>query len=321
MTIDELKRRVLDGGALTVAEALFLGEQPDKEALYAASGEVTRARAPRGYNLCCIQNAKSGKCAGDCKWCAQSAHHDCAIDKYDLVGLDAALKNLQYAQSKKIHRFSLVTSGEKLSDADFAKVLAIYRQLNAQKGECELCASLGLLSEEQLRQLKEAGMKNYHCNLETAPSFFPQVCTTHTIEDKKRTLRAALKVGLRLCCGGIIGLGETFAQRVELAFALVEFQPHSLPLNVLDPIKGTALASQPPLTEEEILTAVAIFRLVHPTAQMRFAGGRGKFSPELQQRALAAGVNAAVTEGLLTTRLNTTAADDHAMFAARYQTD
>lgn len=164
----------------------------------------------------------------------------------------------------------------------------------------ELCGSFGLLDKAQLKRLKEAGMTRYHCNLEAAPSFFPKLCSTHTIAEKLQTLRWAKELGYEICCGGIIAMGENLQERLELAFAISEIAPDSIPLNVLQPIKGTPLENTPPLSEDEILTAFAMFRIINPKAHIRFAGGRSAFKNR-QRDALKAGASALLVGDMLTT--------------------
>ena len=318
MQIAELKQKIFCGKELNLEECYALSETDDKEALYAASSEITRKCASRKYNLCCIRNARSGKCSENCKWCAQSSFHNCNIEIYELIDEEDAFRNLEYAKQKGINKFSLVTSGKRLSDKDFEKILSIYRKMNGMKHDCELCGSLGLLSKEQLQLLKEAGMQNYHCNLETAPSYFPALCTTHTFEEKIQTLRWAKEVGLQICSGGIIGMGETMKQRIELAFELKKLNVMSIPINILDPIKGTRLETTPKLSDEEILTSIAMFRFVNPTAYLRFSGGRATLSKEMQLKALQTGLNASITGGLLTTPGAVTTEEDREMFEIFY---
>ena len=318
MLITELKQKVLAGEDITQEEACALALATDKEALYAAAAEITRKCASRKYNLCYIRNAKSGRCSENCKWCAQSAHHNCQIEIYELIDETDALQNLAYAKQKGINKFSLVTSGKRLSDNDMEKICSIYQKMNEKKADCELCGSLGLLSKEQLQSLKDVGMQNYHCNLETAPSYFPSLCTTHTFDEKIQVLQWAKEVGLQICSGGIIGMGETVEQRVELAFELKKLNALSIPINILDPIKGTKLEKLPRLSDEEILTTIALFRFINPTAYLRLSGGKATLSKEMQLKALETGLNASITGGLLTTPGAATTEEDREMFEQFY---
>ncbi len=319
MPITKLKNKVLQGNELTQEEACLLAQAGNKDALYEASAEITRKCASRKYNLCSIRNARSGKCSEDCKWCAQSSRHNCRIETYGLIDEEDAFLHLEHAKRKGIHKFSLVTSGKRLSDTDFEKILSIYQKMNKAKQDCELCGSLGLLSKKQLQLLREAGMQNYHCNLETSSSYFPVLCTTHTFEEKILTLQWAKEVGLQICSGGIIGMGETVEQRIELAFELKKLNVHSIPVNILDPIKGTKLEKVPRLSDEEILTSVALFRFINPSAYLRLSGGKSALSKEMQLKALQTGVNASITGGLLTTPGCATTEEDRKMFEKVYE--
>ena len=183
-----------------------------------------------------------------------------------------------------------------------------------REGGLKLCASMGLLSAEDLQKLYDSGVHRYHCNLEAAPSFFGELCTTHTVEDKIATIQAARRIGFEVCSGGIIGMGETMRQRVELALTLRRVEPVSIPLNILCPIKGTPLEDAKPLTDNEVLDTVALFRLIHPHVTLRFAGGRAALSRATQLEAMRLGVNGAIIGDLLTT-LGSTVKEDKQMAA------
>ncbi len=298
-TISNLASRVLEGKSLTYEEAIELSLHPEKEALYSAADTIRQHYFADQFDLCSIINARSGRCSEDCKWCSQSKHYKTNTDIYPLVSYETVQSQAISNQQAGVRKFSLVTSGRKLSPADLKQVNLQYRQLK-EDTTLELCASMGLLDESELRDLHESGVRNYHCNIETAPSFFAHLCSTHTMEEKIETLQAARRVGMKLCSGGIIGMGETMEQRIEMAFTLQRLGIDSIPINLLNPIQGTPLENSRPLTDEEVLTTIALFRLINPKAWIRFAGGR-TLMLHIQDKAMKAGINAALVGDLLTT--------------------
>ena len=291
----------------------FIASMPRKE-LYELAHRTTRKYLGNRFDSCSIINAKSGNCSENCKWCSQSVFSRCNIEKYPLVSVDRAVKEGLYNSSFGIKRFSLVTSGKRVSKKEIDEICKIVKTLN-DTGKIIPCVSLGLIDEEDMFKLAEAGATRYHCNMESSPSYFGELCTTHTQEEKIKTLKAAEKAGLSLCSGGIIGMGETMVDRIELALLLRDLNIKSIPINFLNPIKGTPLQDAKPLTEDEILTTIAIFRLINPTAFLRFAGGRALISKEIQEKALYIGINSAIMGDMLTT-LGNSARNDIAMFKA-----
>ncbi len=307
----DLRDKVIGGYEVTFDEAMALTQTSEKETLYTVAGDIKNHFLGNTIEMCSIINARSGKCTADCSWCAQSAHFRTKIETYDFIDPKEA-----YAQAKEnagfgVAKFSLVTSGLRLSNNDLTKALSIYKEIK-ETTDIKLCASMGLMYKEQLQQLKDVGVEHYHCNLETAPSHFENLVKTHTMEDKIQTIGWAKEVGLSICSGGIIGMGENMQQRIELALELRKIGAHSIPINLLQAIEGTPLEGQTPLNDEEILVSFAIFRIINTKAQIRFAGGRSSIA-HLQKQALNAGISAALVGNLLTT-VGTTVEEDLKLF-------
>ena len=290
---------IATGEGVSEAEAVSLAAA-SLDALKDAAERITKACASRRFDTCSIINGKSGKCPEDCKWCAQSAHYYAHIHEYPLVSAEKLEEAAEFSRSKGIGRFSIVTSGKRLKPDEVEQLCSSVREI-AAKTDIRLCLSAGLLSEEDLRKFREAGISRYHCNLESSPSFFGRLCTTHTQEEKISTLKAAVKAGLEICSGGIIGMGETMEQRIELAFTLRELDVKSVPINILSPIPGTPLENRPLIPEEDVLRTIALFRFILPDAALRFAGGRARLSAETTLEAYRIGINASIMGDMLTT--------------------
>ena len=311
--------RIAGGGEISPEEALRLLEAKEPEALRAAARAVTAHFKPRTFDFCAIINARCGRCSEDCKWCAQSARYETGCDVFGWVGAKACADAAKAAETNGVVRIGIVTSGRGQTPAQIEEICAALRAMRAAAGRIHLCASLGLVDEPSLAKLKAAGLQRLHCNLETAPSHFGSLCTTHTTAEKLATIRAARRLGFEICSGGIIGMGETDAQLVEFAFALKEISPDSIPVNILDPIAGTPLGTRPPLDFGRILDSIAILRLVNPRTPLRFAGGRRLLTDEQAAEAIAVGIDAGIQGPLLTTPGKDYADDRQLALAAGYE--
>ncbi len=312
MNISELTEKVLSGGTVTREEALWLAATPELADLCDAADRISRHFVGTEVDSCSIVNARSGRCGEDCKWCAQASRHHTGCQTYDFLDEEDVMTAARANEREGIRRFSLVTSGRTVTDSDLEKYCSIIRRLSKETS-LYLCVSMGLLNEKQMRMLSEAGVKRYHCNMETSEKFFPTLCTTHTPEDKKQTIAAARKAGLEVCSGGIIGMGETMEQRIDFAFELAELDVDSVPVNILNPIPGTPLENIPLISEEDIIRTVAVFRFILPRKSLRFAGGRMRLSHESMLRIMTGGMNGVLMGDMLTTVSNTIA-DDRKLF-------
>ncbi|HOP64172.1 MAG TPA: biotin synthase BioB [Spirochaetota bacterium] len=318
--ISELKELVLKGHKISMDEAIELASFQGKEELYNAADEIRKHFCGERFELCSIINAKSGSCSENCKWCSQSVYHDTGVSSYDSIAPGEAVEMALHNEKKGVKRFSLVTSGRGLSESGIDTMIGIYDEIK-KASPISLCASMGLIEAVSFVKLKNAGVTRYHCNLETSKSYFPEVCTTHTFDEKLKAIKEAGEAGLSICSGGIIGMGETMAQRIELAIELGNLGVLSIPLNVLNPIKGTELENMQPPDMDEILTTIALFRFINPRAVIRFAGGRKSLRP-FQERALRAGINGAIVGDMLTTTGSSSIDEDREFFkSAGFNTD
>ncbi|HHD64381.1 MAG TPA: biotin synthase BioB [Desulfobulbaceae bacterium] len=291
--------RLHGGKCLSRADALQLSRIPDPGAFFALADTIRRDFMGNRFHLCSIINARSGNCSEDCRFCAQSRRHTTEVAAYEVIAKEQALKQAKNSDQHGVRRLSLVTSGRRLTDAQLEEMRPLYAAI-AGETSLALCASMGLLDGDGLQRLKKMGVSRYHCNLETSASFFPRVCTTHSHRQKAQTLKQAERVGLSLCSGGIIGMGESMEDRIDLAFELRELGVKSIPINILTPIAGTPLADQSALPLQEVLMTVALFRLINPDAVIRMAGGRQQLGRD-QYRCFTAGANGAIVGNFLTT--------------------
>ena len=305
--INNYKQLVLSGKQLDFVQAVELANTNAPAELYQAADELRRELHSNHFDLCSIVNAKSGKCSENCKFCAQSSHHNAEVEAYDVVDQATALTLAKENDEQGVKRFSLVTAGSSVNNEQLDKFGKIYARLQ-EETNLSFCASMGFLTKEKADRLKAMGVTRYHCNLETCRSFFPKVCTSHTWEDKVKTITVAKEAGLEVCSGGIIGMGETLEQRLELAFELRDLGILSIPLNVLTPIPNTPFAHLDPLGVADVLTCVALFRFINPHATVRLAGGRNLLGDE-QGRCFTSGANGSIVGDYLTTAGNTLSED------------
>ena len=303
--IREIEKRILAKECITFEEAMKLSTieaKEDVEQLCKSANNIREFFCGREIDLCTIMNAKSGRCSENCKFCAQSAHYKTEVEVYGLVSKEVALKLAKENESEGVNRFSLVTSGRGISGSDFEKVLDIYEELNKEV-KMDLCASLGILGYEEFLKLRDKGITMYHHNLETSREYYENICTTHSYDERIDTINSAKKAGMIICSGGIIGLGENFEDRVKLAFQLKDLGVKSIPVNILNPVKGTPLENAKSLSQQEILKTIAIFRLINPEAFIRLAGGRNLID-EFGKNCFNSGANATITGNYLTTSGN-----------------
>ncbi len=299
--IEALRDKVIAGGAITASEAIRISGIPeaDNTELFAGAAAIRRHFRGDVIDLCAIVNAKSGSCPEDCSYCAQSSKAAAAVSVYRLLEKEKVLEKAMEAKNAGVRRFCIVTSGRKVSMGELRKIGGM---VQAVRGSGLLpCATLGLLNREELSYLRECGLVRYHHNLETSERFFPEICSTHTYRDKLRTIEAALSAGLSVCSGGIFGIGETWQDRVDMAFALKELDVDSVPINFLIPVKGTPMGELSYLNPIEALKIIGTYRFILPGKQIRVCGGRAQVLGEFNSMVFSSGSDAILTGNYLTT--------------------
>lgn len=311
MNMLTLAQEIIDGKRITREDDLSIFLTCDLNELCEGADRIRAHFKGDRVDLCSIINGRSGKCPENCKFCAQSAHNHTDCDTYDFLPEEQILKACRLNEKEGVNRFSIVTAGKALSGEEFEKAIHAYETMNR---ECniDLCASMGFLSEEQLHRLHEAGVKSYHHNIETSKRNFPNICTTHTYEQKIETLKKVKAEGMSVCSGGIIGMGETWEDRLDMAVSLAEVGVNSIPINALMPIKGTPLENLPELTEDDILRTIAFFRYINPESNIRLAAGRALLTDD-GKIAFTSGASATITGDMLTTVACATIRSDREM--------
>lgn len=313
MDFMQLAKEIADGRRLKRGEDLHYFITGDLDELCSGADYIREKTCGEKVDLCTIINGRSGKCGEDCKYCAQSSRYDTNCEVYDFLDEDTIIREAAHNQKEGVDRFAIVTSGKALTGEEFEKCIHVFERMHREL-KIHLCASLGFLTREQLHRLHMAGVTSYHDNIETSRRFFPHICTTHTFDEKLQTIRAAQDEGMCACSGGIIGMGENWDDRIDMAVTLAELGIESIPINVLMPIKGTPLENRPVLSDKEALRTIAMFRYINPTANIRLAGGRMTMANN-GERTFLSGASATITGDMLTTS-GSTIASDRAMLQA-----
>jgi biotin synthase len=299
MTPLTLAQEIIDGRRLTRADDLSYFLTCNLTELCEGADRIREARIGEKVDLCSIINGRSGKCPEDCKYCAQSAHNHTNCEVYDFLSEEDIVAACRVNEQEGVDRFSIVTAGKALTGEEFEKAIHAYETMH-RECKIDLCASMGFLNAEQLHRLHEAGVTSYHHNIETSKRNFPNICTTHTYDMKIETLKLVKEEGMCACSGGIIGMGETWEDRLDMAISLAELGIDSIPINALMPIPGTPLEGQEQLSEADILRTIAFFRYINPDANIRLAAGRALLTND-GETAFQAGASATITGNMLTT--------------------
>ncbi|EHI77978.1 hypothetical protein HMPREF9093_01663 [Fusobacterium sp. oral taxon 370 str. F0437] len=306
--ISYLKDKIIDEKyEMTREEAIFLSKIPNNDMetlnlLFDAADQIREKFCGKAFDLCTIINAKSGKCSENCRYCAQSSHFKTETEVYGLISKELALCEAKKNETEGAHRFSLVTSGRGLrgNEKELDKLVEIYKYIGENTDKLELCASHGICTKEALQKLVDAGVLTYHHNLESSRRFYPNICTSHTYDDRINTIKNAKAVGLNVCSGGIFGLGETIEDRIDMALDLRELEIGSVPINILTPIPGTPFEKNVALEPLEILKTISIYRFIMPKTYLRYGGGRIKLGNYVKT-GLRCGINSILTGNFLTT--------------------
>lgn len=306
------------GGELDFQQALDRAQTCEPTELYDGADRLRKKMHGNHFDLCPIINARSGLCSENCSYCSQSSRSQTEASTYDRLSYEEMQRQARRAQNGGVSRLSHVTSGREQRSRDRAEIAQADERLG-QEGEFYFCASMGLLTREKAARLAASGVRRYHCNLETSRSFFPEVCSLHTYDEKVETIRIVSEAGMDICSGGVIGLGERFEQRLELAFELRELGVFSIPISILIPLGGTPFDDLEPLSLPEVLTSIAMFRFINPHAVVRLAGGRSPFGQD-QYRSILCGANGAIVGDYLTATGNEMDADIEWIQASGFDT-
>lgn len=307
MDLKKLADDIINGKRLTRKDDLSFFIDCELDALLEGADKIREYFCGDKVDLCTIINGRSGRCGEDCKYCAQSAHNHTNCEVYDFLPKEKILAEALANEKEGVDRFAIVTAGRSLSGEDFEKAIDAYETMH-KECKLDLCASLGFLTKEQFHRLHEAGVTSYHDNIETSRRNFPNICTTHTYDEKIATIKAAQEEGFCVCSGGIIGMGETWEDRLDMAISLAELGIMSIPINALMPIPGTPLENLEQLSENDILRTITFFRYINPEANVRLAAGRALITND-GEAAFSGGASATITGNMLTTSGSTIESD------------
>lgn len=313
ITVDPetLAEEIIAGRRINREDDLSYFLTADLKELSEGADAIRKALVGDHVDLCSIINGRSGRCPENCKYCAQSAHNHTSCETYAFLPEKDIVDLARLNEQEGVHRFSIVTAGRSLDGEDFEKAIHAYETMHKEL-KIELCASMGFITREQIRRLKAAGVTSYHHNIETSKRNFPNICTTHTYDMKIETLKMVQEEGLCACSGGIIGMGETWEDRLDMAISLAEVGVESIPLNSLMPIPGTPLEHLERISEDDILRTVAFFRYINPTANIRLGAGRALITGD-GELAFKGGASATITGNMLTTVACATIRSDRQM--------
>ena len=295
----KLAKQIIEGRRISDKDDLEIFRTCNLDELRTGADLIRSSLCGNHIDMCAIINARAGKCSEDCKFCAQSSHYNTGCSEHDMLDADEVVKDCISLEHQGVHAYSMVTAGKQVSGSDIDKLELIYKQLN-EHTNMRLCASHGFIKAEDFKRLYDAGVRMYHSNIETSRRFFPHICTTHTFDEKLLEIKAAKEANLEVCSGGIIGMGEEFEDRLDMALTLSALKIKSIPINVLMPVAGTPLENVPPLSKEDILRCIAVFRYINPTAYIRMAAGRARFE-DGGIEIFKSGANATITGNMLTT--------------------
>ena len=300
MNLEVLTNEILNGYRITKEEAMLLVELPLNEVTFQAN-RIRKHFCSDNFDACTIINVKSGKCIEDCKFCAQSIHYPTKIKEYPLLTREKLIEQTQKIYDYGLKRISYVASGRTITQNEFQTIKESIIQLKNENKDIKICVSLGLLTENQIKTLEKIGVDRIHNNIETSKKYFQNVCTTHSYNEKIETLEKISNKNIKICSGGIFGLGEDYEDRIDQALELRKYNVMSIPINILHPIPGTPLENNKILTNDEVCRIIAIYRFINPKAYIRLAGGRLQLSDN-GKKALQSGANAAILGNMLTTR-------------------